>query len=253
MMKLLFLDTETTGFKDNRLIQLAYKNAVTGEIVNEYFNPGVPIEHEAMAVHHITQEMIDGRTDFKDSAEKKILQDRLDNGYIIVAHNAKFDVDILNNEGVFNPASAICTMKIAKNLYFDLPQFKLQYLRYKLGVKGIPKDIQPHDALSDVVALEHLFHYLFAEMKSKDPVTGREATRSDEDVVSQMLEVSNTPVKLYKMPFGKYAGKYIQEVVRDDRQYFNWLLKELKEKPEENEDLIYTIEFYAGKRQNKLF
>lgn len=54
----IFLDTETTGTgADDRLCQLAFKTG-QGTIVNQLFNPGRPIAIEAMAVHHITNEMV---------------------------------------------------------------------------------------------------------------------------------------------------------------------------------------------------
>jgi len=97
----IFLDTETTGTETkDRLCQLAYK-LDTGEIVNELFKPPVPIEIEAMSVHHITNEMVAGKPAFKDSPEYQKLVDLLnDDTNILVAHNAKFDVDMLVKEGV---------------------------------------------------------------------------------------------------------------------------------------------------------
>ena len=52
----IFLDTETTdrGATD-RLCQIAFKTE-DGLMINELFNPGMPISIDAMAVHHITKE-----------------------------------------------------------------------------------------------------------------------------------------------------------------------------------------------------
>ena len=63
----IFLDTETTGNgPDDRLCQLAFK---TDEnfIVNELFNPGMPILIDAMSIHHITNEMVKDKPPFKGS------------------------------------------------------------------------------------------------------------------------------------------------------------------------------------------
>ena len=62
----IFLDTETTsdGEKD-RLCQLAYKTE-DGEIVNELFKPPLPIEINAIYVHHITNEIVENKPAFKD-------------------------------------------------------------------------------------------------------------------------------------------------------------------------------------------
>ena len=52
-MHLILLDTETTDLQNARLIQLAYKNLGSGEVVNEFFKPPVPISYGAMATHHV--------------------------------------------------------------------------------------------------------------------------------------------------------------------------------------------------------
>ncbi len=54
----IFLDTETTGTGlDDRLCQIAFKPE-DGLAVCELFNPGMPISIDAMAVHHITNKMV---------------------------------------------------------------------------------------------------------------------------------------------------------------------------------------------------
>ncbi|MCP3873243.1 MAG: 3'-5' exonuclease, partial [Desulfobacteraceae bacterium] len=97
----IFLDTETTGTGEkDRLCQLAYK-IEGGDIVNKLFKPPLPIEIGAMCVHHITNEMVENKPVFKDSNDHQKLVDLLnDDKNILVAHNAKFDVDMLIKEGV---------------------------------------------------------------------------------------------------------------------------------------------------------
>ena len=66
------LDTETTGTgTDDRLCQLAFKTG-QGTVVNELFNPKRPIAIEAMAVHHITNEMVKDKPAFKDRGAEPI-------------------------------------------------------------------------------------------------------------------------------------------------------------------------------------
>jgi DNA polymerase III epsilon subunit-like protein len=63
----IFLDTEATGSSpDDRLCQLAFK-AGQGRGESGLFNPGKPIAVEAMAVHHITNEMVKDSPTFKQS------------------------------------------------------------------------------------------------------------------------------------------------------------------------------------------
>ena len=138
----IFLDTETTGNGPaDRLCQIAFK-IKGGYTVNELFNPGMPISIDAMTVHHITNEMVLDKPAFRNSDTWSKLQDLINSdGYVIVAHNAAFDVDMLKKEGI-EPKSVICTLKLAR--YFDkegvIPKYGLQYLRYylKLNVDAVP-------------------------------------------------------------------------------------------------------------------
>jgi exodeoxyribonuclease X len=127
----IFLDTETTrNGPADRLCQIAFKTE-EGAVVNELFNPGMPISIDAMTVHHITNEMVRDKPIFRDSDTWNQLQDLIkSDGNVMVAHNAAFDVDILKKEGI-EPKSVICTLKLAR--YFDkegvIPRYSLQYLR----------------------------------------------------------------------------------------------------------------------------
>ena len=155
-MMLIILDTETTDKeRDSRLVQLAYKVRDTKEMVNAYFKPPVEIAIGAMAVHHVTNEMVADKLAFDASLEKKRLIELLETG-IVVAHNAQFDVNILKNEGV-EVGQFIDTLRVARHL-IESDQHSLQYLRYllKLNIEA-----EAHDALGDVNVLEALFEYLF--------------------------------------------------------------------------------------------
>ncbi|MCD4742384.1 MAG: 3'-5' exonuclease, partial [Desulfobacteraceae bacterium] len=111
-----FLDTETTGTEeDDRLCQIAYK-IDGGKIVNEFFNPQKKIDINAMCVHHITNEMVAKKPIFRGShIEKKLFVLLDDPENCLVAHNAKFDVDMIKKEGI-SPKNVICTLRLARHL-----------------------------------------------------------------------------------------------------------------------------------------
>ena len=223
----IFLDTETTGAGEkDRLCQLAYKTE-KGEIVNQLFKPPLPIAIEAMCVHHITNEMVENKPAFKDSPNHQKLVDLLSgNKNILVAHNAKFDVDMLEKEGI-HPKRVICTLKIARHMDPKgvIPKYSLQYLRYFLGIKI---QATAHDALGDILVLEKLFERLFAKMsKNIGPAA----------VENKMMDISSKPVLLTRMYFGEYKGERFRDIPRD---YLQWL----SGKDDLDEDMRFTVGHY---------
>lgn len=230
MSNFIFLDTECTGVdKDDRLIQLAYKRN-SDEVVpfNELFKPPVPIKIEAMAVHHITEEMVSQKPVFEGSEYATNLQEVLKDG-ILVAHNAKFDIEMLAREFVTVPRF-ICTMRMAQHLDEDavIPSYSLQYLRYLLKLDVDLGGLVAHDALADVFVLEKLFERLSTKMS-----------------VEEMLEVSSKPTLIKRFVFGKYKGQLLKDIAKTDKGYLEWLLSEKKKETQLDEDWVYTLEQYV--------
>ena len=221
----IFLDTETTGNgPDDRLCQIAFKPE-NGPAVSGLFNPGRPISIDAMVVHHITEKMVADKPPFKESYEYNLLRELLkDFGNIIVAHNAKFDMQMLEREGI-STHRVICTLKLAR--YLDkngvIPKYNLQYLRYFLGLEI---DAKAHDALGDIMVLEALFSRLNTKIQEQ-------GFRAPEQ---EMINISANPVLMPRMPFGKHKDMLFREVPAD---YLQWLST-----TELDEDMAYTVKYH---------
>lgn len=238
MKKLLFLDCETTGLeKEDRLCQLAYllrkpdaKDFQNPEVA--YFRPPVPIGFHAMATHHITNEMVADKESFAESKTKEFLSGLTDS--ILVAHNALFDLGMLEREGVKFPVF-IDTLRVARHL-IDSPNHTLQYLRYSLDLRVHGT---AHDAQGDVNVLVGLFDYLLA-------IVLKENNISHQDAIDKMVTLTNLPVLLKRFTFGKHEGRTFEEVSKIDRQYLLWLYNSEKAKMEvdQNEDMVHTLKFY---------
>ncbi|MFA5210974.1 MAG: 3'-5' exonuclease [Patescibacteria group bacterium] len=244
-MKIIFLDTETTDLADNaRLVQLAYKVRDDGkniEELNEIFNPEVSISCEAMSVHHITNKMVQNKSTFLASGLKEKIQEILDNN-VLIAHNALYDIKILENEGLkVDHDRYIDTCRVAQHL-IDSSSYKLQYLRYFLNLDLGEKEINPHDAFSDILVLEVLFDNLVQILKEKYNL------QNDEEIISRMILLSKTPVLVKNLNFGKYKGLSFEEVFNNDRPYLEWLFnsENSKNKSEQNENLIFTLKKYLN-------
>jgi DNA polymerase III epsilon subunit-like protein len=236
-MKIIFFDTETTGNGEgDRLCQLGVKERGIAEpIVNALYKPPVPISIVSKAIHHITEKMVADKPLFTRASEYKELKNLFENeNTLAVAHNAAFDVAMLAREGIV-PHRAICTYKVAYAL--DTKEtvgiYRLQYLRYLLGIEV---EAVAHDAWGDVLVLEALFERLLKKMIEQEG--------SEESALSRMIEISARPLLFTTLRFGKYNGKRLEDIVRTDRKYLEWLLAEKEKKPAGEEDWLYTLKVY---------
>ena len=234
-MKIIILDTETTGNKEeDRICQLSYivtnENLEIEEIHNELVKPPIDIKYEAMAVHHITPEMIEDKPKIKFTSSFKRLKELNSSKNLIVIHNAKFDLDMLKKED-FNPHfKLIDTFRILKHL---LPEgkFSLQYNRYALNLYKKEKEIcekyniqiNAHDALGDVVVLYLLLKYI------------KENLRKD---FNELIELTNKPVLYDKFYQGKYKFEKIKDILIKDPDYIEYMLN----LTDLDSDIKYSIE-----------
>lgn len=226
----LFLDTETHDVENPILIQLAYKPSDRLDYFSSlYGTGGVPIRISSMAVHHITESEIAGKPVFRETPDRDTLQKLLET-YTLVAHNAVFDVDVLERAGT-EVTAPICTLRLSRHLLPELEQHKLQYLRYYLGIEFAEKP-QIHDALGDVLVLEKVFYKLHELLKLQEP------QKDEQELRNMMIEISSHPSILYMCKFGKYKGTLWSEVPRD---YLDWVVNK---SDFTDEDVLYTARHY---------
>ena len=67
------------------------------------------------------------------------------------------------------------------------------------------------------------------------------------DAIDKMIEISSHPSLLRSFNFGKHVGKAIEEVLRMDRGYLEWLLEQKLASDQIDEDWIYTLKHHLGK------
>jgi len=234
---IIFLDTETTGNKDeDRICQLSYlvadDNSNIVEIHSTFAKPPIPISYEAMAVHHITNEMVQDAPKLKHTKEFKRLKELNSANNIIVIHNSVFDLDMLKKEDFNSHFKLIDTFRVLKHLY---PQSKhsLQYNRYALGLYKQEKElcekyninIKAHDALGDVVVLKLLFDYL---LKSHS--------------IEELIELTKKPIIHEKFYMGKYKFQKIKDIIVTDPDYIEFLLTAADIDPEVKYSIKYHLE-----------
>lgn len=232
---LIFIDTETTGTNtEDRLIQVAYRTT-DNQDVNELFKPELPIKIAAMAVHHITEKMLAGKPEFKHSPTYKDLEQRFAAGEIFIAHNAKFDITMLEKEGL-KIGSFIDTLKVARALdpHSKIESYAMQYLRYLLGIEI---EAVAHDAWGDILVLEQIFYRMLKKIMEAKNI-------SQDEAINFMIEISPQPSLIRSINFGKYKGEKLEDIAEKDPGYLKWLLGQKEQEEQKDEDWIHSLKYY---------
>ena len=235
---LVYVDVETTGLELNdavcSLAVLVQKEEENTFVLYESFvNEGKKIPPSASAIHNITNEMIQNAPSLEQSSPFIFLQEHLSKKTVTVSHGFPFTAKFLNDKVQF--FEFIDTMRVCKHLIPDLESYSLNFLRYEMRLYKKEKKfvdtlksndfcLQPHDAKSDVIITKLLLDELL-----------------ELAMVEELVALSQKPVIVQKFEFGKYNGRYIEEIAMIDRGYLEWMLHNLEDL---NEDMRYTLEYY---------
>ncbi len=241
-MKMFVWDTETTGINcaTDRLVEIAAMGlgldglplmTQEGEFANifeTYVNPERAIPPEAKCVHHITEKMVAGAPCELDAVGDLFRDLDVGVGDLFVAHNARFDRGFLKriDPEIEKGLQHICTMKCAKVIWPDAPGYANQFLRYWLGLEPkLPQGLMPHRAAYDIAVTATIFA---EELKHKP--------------LEELLEISDKPILLKRMPMGKHKGEPFDRV---PLSYLKWILEQGP--GQFDEDLVYTARTFYSK------
>lgn len=193
------IDFETTGIPSesdpHAIVEIGWCDLVDGVLSLPsavLCNPGRPIPHEAMAVHHITDDMV------KDASGTV---DVLGSPDYFAAHNADYEQQFFRAGRPF-----ICTYKVALRLWPEAASHGLQFLRYHLGLAA-PEHaaMPPHRAGPDAYLCAVLMQRIIEENKVS---------------IDDMVRWSAGPALLPRITFGKHKGSKWEDVPTD---YLDWL------------------------------
>lgn len=200
------IDFETTGIPTaddkHAIVEIGWSDIRDGSDIpsppkSVLCNPGRPIPHEAMAVHHITDDMVSAAP-----ACDGTLLDIESGADFFVAHNADYE-----RQFYLTPIPFICTYKVALRLWPEATSHSLQFLRYHLGLPADADLCQPpHRAGPDA--------YLGAELMLRILQENRAS-------VDDMVRWSDGPALLPRVTFGKHKGADWKDVPSD---YLDWIL-----------------------------
>ena len=172
----IILDTETTGLCDfDCIVEISLLEMIdgvkTGRNYHKFLNPNRVISKKAMQIHRITNEKVKDCPLFKDIVEEII---KFIGSATIIAHNAKFDRRMLNNElkrcdwEEYSESRFIDTLEIARYLFPDeknsqdhlCKRFEIDnWNRVTTGI---------HSAMEDTAHLYLIYKELTLLLKEKD-------------------------------------------------------------------------------------
>ena len=157
------LDVETTGldYTKERMIEFAAVKLVNGEVDDVFetlINPQQHIRKASMAVHHITEEMVADAPTEKEIIPKIL---KFVGKHPIVAHNAIFDFNFLNEASIRVKKKELQNQRIDtqflfKEVFPDLESHGLAALLEKLNIEY---DTQ-HRAMADAMNLAKAYPQL---------------------------------------------------------------------------------------------
>ncbi|PHQ92295.1 MAG: DNA polymerase III subunit epsilon [Sulfurimonas sp.] len=233
---LIFIDIETTGLEDEDKIcsmGIIYEENNSIKSQHELFNDGKKIKAKASSINNITNEMLLNKPTFKTSILYKFLDKHNDKSTILVGHTIEDDIKKLVKVGFSFQGKILNTKRTSKHLIKECESYTLKFLRYELKLYkeedeerkrlDLDENLCGSKALHDAIIVKLLYNYLL-NIQSQDT----------------MLSLSFKNVLLEKFEFGKYKGRYIQEVCENDKGYLEWLLSNM----DLDDDLRYSISYY---------
>lgn len=190
-------DTETTGLscRYGRLIEFgAVKRDQAGQILDQidfFINPDRKLSSFSINVSHITQEQVDHGKPIKQALNdiKEFFGDS-----IIVAHNAAFDFDFINEalknngrEKLKNPV--IDTLPLSRYLYPDRRSHREEALARRLQIDF--DSTGAHRANYDAAHLATIFSSRLSELNIRNPEVKRHKDLANLPVTKERLLTSH--------------------------------------------------------------
>lgn len=223
------IDCESTGLdpKQDRIIEVAavkFTLDATLEQFESLIDPQVDIPSSSIAVHHITQEMVEGKPTI-DLVLGPLFE--LIGPYPLIGHGIKYDIEILahhadrcNIAHNIRQNAFFDTLRLAR-LYGSSPSNSLETLRQHFNIQ----EEGAHRAMSDVIVNIQVFKRLSSNFRTME----------------QLTTVLSRPIQMKNMPLGKHKGRPMKEIPLD---YLRWAANQ-----DFDEDLLYSLRTEINRRK----
>lgn len=215
------LDVETSGIPTpddpHAIVELGWCDLPADKYQSTLVFPAREISFEAMAIHHITNEMV------LNAPRREEALEMIGSADYFAAHNADFEKSFIKTDIPW-----ICTWKVALRIWPDAPSHSLQFLRYHLALPVNGDLPMPHRAGPDAYLCALLLERIMSEPNAPDLVS--------------MVRWSNGHALLPRCPLFKHKGKKWADVPTD---YLDWIVN----KPNDvGADVKANAKLWLGKR-----
>lgn len=209
-MRAVIFDCESTGLKDARIIESGLIHVDVRDGILLYgtpelsrFNPGKPSDLGAINVHHILDSELEGMPCYTTFSLP-------DYSEYVIGQNVDYDMQVIGNPLQYK---RICTVGMARKLWPEADSHSLGCMMYHLfgrtdATRQMLKDA--HSAMADC----RMTYLLVEEILKRTGIQNLEELH----LYSEECKISTA-----KMPFGKYRGQYLVDLVKTDRGYLLWL------------------------------
>ncbi len=223
------LDCESTGLdpKQDRIIEVAAVKFTLEENIDSFeslIDPEVIIPKSSIAIHNITQEMVQGKPTI-DKVLDKLFE--IIGPHPLIGHSVKYDIELLAHhaERCSMPTSIrqnpyFDTLRLAR-LYGESPSNSLETLRQHFNIEAEGA----HRAMSDVIINIQVFKRLSQNFRTFE----------------QLKDALSRPIQMKSMPLGKHKGRLLKEI---PLAYLQWAANQ-----DFDEDLLYSLRSELNRRK----
>jgi DNA polymerase-3 subunit epsilon len=224
-----FFDLETTGvnLSTDRIVEIAIIKLMpdqSRQTKRKLLNPEMPIPAASSAVHGITDDMVKDAPTFKTVAnEIKQFIDQCDlGGY----NSNRFDIPILMEEFLRSGIEMDLTdrkMVDVQHIFYSMEPRTLT-AAYKFYCQ---KELQnAHSAEADISAtIDVLLAQLQRYSELGNTVESILGKIGEDKVIDYARRFSYDDKGVEVFNFGKYKGRSVSEVLRQEPQYYDWMMK----------------------------
>lgn len=220
-------DLETTGtdYVKDRIVEISVVRInVDGSrtVYTKRLNPGIPIPMEASAVHGIYDEDVVTAPTFKEIAAE--LYEFMNPCDLAGFNSNKFDIPVLLEEFIRAGYSFSIDNRALVDVHRIYTHFEKRSLEAAYQFYCNKTLENAHSAEADTMAtLEVLMAQLGKYAELKPEVQFLHDLSNEERFVDsgrRFVYLNGKPA----FNFGKHKGKYVEDVLRTDPSYYNWML-----------------------------